>query len=222
MSSINPLCIGMFLPAGMPSVSLTSFAANRLELISLFMVGLLASAFVVQGVWNGLLAEFPKLPRLSYRRACAIVFLWGLLFVIVLTMISGARELMTPGAWIQKGNTYELQAGMTSAPSALSKAEIEVMFERRERMTVIYKLIGNHQKQWNFVPQDRAESDIPEELWKIPHAHGLEYIYLPELETEEYHGALLMEPEFFEDGRLVLRKNGEIDLIPRETEPPNR
>lgn len=88
----------MFLPAGMPSVNLTSFAANRLELISLFMVGLLASAFVVQGVWNGLLAEFPKLPRLSYRRACAIVFLWGLLFVIVLTMISGARVLMTPGA----------------------------------------------------------------------------------------------------------------------------
>ncbi|HUG18584.1 MAG TPA: hypothetical protein VMM56_06370 [Planctomycetaceae bacterium] len=222
MSSINPLCIGMFLPAGMPSVNLTSFAANRLELISLFMVGLLASAFVVQGVWNGLLAEFPKLPRLSYRRACAIVFLWGLLFVIVLTMISGARELMTPGAWIKKGNTYELQAGMTPVPAVVSNEDLEVLRERRERMTVIYKLIGNLQKQWNFVPKQRAESDIPEELWKIPHAHGLEYIYLPELEIEEYHGALLVEPEFFEDGRLVLRKNGEIDLIQEGIEAPSR
>jgi hypothetical protein len=44
----------------------------------------------------------------SFGRAVAGVFLWGLLFIIVLTMISGARELMTPGAWEKQGVTYRL------------------------------------------------------------------------------------------------------------------
>jgi len=48
------------------------------------------------------------LPRLSFGRALAGVILWGLLFFIVLTMISGARELMTPGAWKKDGATYKL------------------------------------------------------------------------------------------------------------------
>ena len=41
----------------------------------------------------------------------AAVVLWGLLFMLVLTMISGARELLTPGAWEKKGATYQLKAG---------------------------------------------------------------------------------------------------------------
>jgi hypothetical protein len=37
------------------------------------------------------------------------VTLWGLLFLLILTMISGARELMTPGAWEKHGSTYRLK-----------------------------------------------------------------------------------------------------------------
>lgn len=37
-----------------------------------------------------------------------LVVLWGLLFIVVLAMISGARELMTPGAWEKQGATYRL------------------------------------------------------------------------------------------------------------------
>ena len=65
-------------------------------------------AFVVQSLWNTLKKDFTRLPRLSYFRACGFVTLWGLLFVVVLTMISGARELMTPGAWKRRATTYEL------------------------------------------------------------------------------------------------------------------
>jgi hypothetical protein len=54
-------------------------------------------------LWNSLQRDFPRLPRLSFSRALAGVVLWGLLFIIVLTMISGARELMTPGAWQRQG-----------------------------------------------------------------------------------------------------------------------
>lgn len=42
---------------------------------------------------------FAFLPPLTYGRALSIIVLWGGLFVIVLAMISGARELMTPAPW---------------------------------------------------------------------------------------------------------------------------
>ena len=53
--------------------------------------------------------DFTRLPRLTYGKSIAIVALWGLLFILVLTMISGARELMTPGAWEQHGATFRLK-----------------------------------------------------------------------------------------------------------------
>lgn len=94
--------------AGMPSVTLTDFARLRLETASFFLVGLLVSAAVVRWCWNLLARDFPRLPPLRYGGALGLVALWSLLFVIVLTMISGARELMTPGAWVRQGMTYKL------------------------------------------------------------------------------------------------------------------
>jgi hypothetical protein len=63
----------------------------------------------VKGLWNYLAKDFQKLPRMSYGKALAAVTLWGLLFLLVLSMISGARELMTPGAWEKQGLTYKLK-----------------------------------------------------------------------------------------------------------------
>lgn len=97
--------------AGMPApYVLTDLARLRIEAISFFVAVLLGSAGLVQWVWNGLRGSFTRLPRLNYPRAVGLVVLWGLLFTIVLTMISGARELMTPGAWEQRGATYKLKS----------------------------------------------------------------------------------------------------------------
>src|SRR5262249_54237288 len=87
---------------------LSRLARERLEAGSFFLVGVLGCAGVVRAIWNGLRSDFPALPRLSFGKALGLVFLWGCLFVLVLTMISGARELMTPGAWQRKGLTYKL------------------------------------------------------------------------------------------------------------------
>ncbi len=94
--------------AGMPSVTLSDAASLRLQSISFFLVVFLVSALVVRGIWNAFRADFPRLPHLSYAKALGLVGLWGLLFVLVLTMISGVRELMTPGAWKKDGVTYAL------------------------------------------------------------------------------------------------------------------
>lgn len=97
--------------AGMPSITLTEIARARLDSISFFLFLLLLCALLVKLLWNYLAKDFPKLPRMSYPRALAAVTLWGLVFLIVLSMISGARELLTPGAWEKQGLTYRLKEG---------------------------------------------------------------------------------------------------------------
>jgi hypothetical protein len=94
--------------AGMPQVGpmelarytgLSDLAQMRLQNISFFLAVLLLSAWLIRWLWNRLARDFTFLPRLGYGKALGLVVLWGLLFVLVLTMISGARELLTPGAW---------------------------------------------------------------------------------------------------------------------------
>ncbi len=82
---------------------------QRLQAISFFLVGIVASALAVKLLWNGLTRDWPRLPQLSFAKSLAIVALWGLMFLVVLTMISGARELMTPGAWKKDGATYSIR-----------------------------------------------------------------------------------------------------------------
>ncbi len=95
--------------AGMPTVNLTDIAGAHFEAISFFIAMLLFVALAVKLLWNSLQKDFQKLPRISYLRALAGTALWGLLFLLILTMISGAREIMTPGAWEKHGATYELK-----------------------------------------------------------------------------------------------------------------
>ena len=81
---------------------------QRLQVISFFLLALLVSSLCVKWLWNGLRREFPRLPRMNFGKAVLLTVAWGLLFCIVLVMISGARELMTPGAWKKEGATYQL------------------------------------------------------------------------------------------------------------------
>src|SRR5438105_12390516 len=93
---VVPLLLGCLLGwpavahAGMPQpfVVLSDMARLRLQSISFFLAGFLVSALLIQLLWNYLRRDVPWLPRLSYARAVGLVALWGLLFVLVLTMIS--------------------------------------------------------------------------------------------------------------------------------------
>ena len=97
--------------AGMPVITLSDVAALRLSGISFFVALILLVAWLVRLLWNYLRRDFPRLPLLNYGRSLAMVLLLGLCFNIVLLMISGTRELMTPGAWDKHGTTYQLKPG---------------------------------------------------------------------------------------------------------------
>ncbi len=191
--------------AGMPSIRLTGVAEMRIQTISFFLMGLLVSAFFVQVLWNRLRRDFVSLPRLSYGKALGVVVLWGLLFVLVLTMISGARELMTPGAWEKQGATYRL-----ATPSTAPR-ETEMDRKRQQKVerlrTALWEYAQAHGGR--FPPSDSVP-EIAGDLWQAAGLPRLRYLYVPGLSADQGPFALAYEPGAFGDRRLVLLANGAI------------
>jgi hypothetical protein len=204
--------------------SLADPTRMRLEAISFFLLGLLLCTGIVQGVWNWLRKDFTRLPRLSYAKAFGIILLWGLLFVIVLTMISGARELMTPGAWEKTGFTYRVPDD-----SAAAEQQITARYEAIERLAVaLFKYAAAHHGTF---PTGRAAREIPDHLWKLPGPSGERYIYLegrvanedsPDpatpvaYETESVGADRLV---LMNDGRVGWMSTSEIERTSNEGEP---
>jgi hypothetical protein len=138
----------------------------------------------------------------------AVVLLWGLALAVVLTMIAGARELLTPGAWQKDGLLYKVAAPEAPAPDESRLAE------RRE---------GLHRLQaalWHFAaqhggrfPASIAESGISPELWEVFGGAGTQYLYVAGLKAGNAADLLVCEPDLHGDERLVLCTNGQLALL---------
>jgi hypothetical protein len=195
---------------------LNETAQLRLQAISFFLPGFLLCAAAVRWLWNYLQRDFPQLPRLSYPKALAGVLLWGLLFIIVLTMISGARELMTPGAWRKQGFTYRLA-------SQVQTAEASPVDRRRQQLerlrTALWQFAATHGGRF---PSLAEVADLPADLWEIPETGGLRYLYFPGLSANQAPDLLAFEPELDPRQRLVLQTDG--NIVTRRSEeirPPS-
>jgi hypothetical protein len=202
---------------------LNDTAMMRLQTISFFLVGLLLCAGAVQLLWNYLRRDFTKLPRLSYGKALAGVLLWGLLFIIVLTMVSGARELMTPGAWKKEGFTYKLAGNAKKTaeenPGTLRKQHLEQL------RTAFWQFAATHQGRF---PSPFEEAVIPPDLWDVPESGGMRYLYVPGRSAGPPRSLLAYEPELDPDQRWVLLTDGTITrkrsaqirlLLPKKEKP---
>jgi hypothetical protein len=222
-------CIGLLLcpaaEAGMPSPLPTPWTADnpkayshlshrvpmpstnavdaRVQAVSFFVACLLASAWGVQRLWNALGRDFQRLPQIGYGRALSFVCLWGCLFIIVLTMISGARELMTPGAWRKQGWTYQLAA---APPSDNGEPRREALDRLR---IALWQSARDHDGQFPARDDLTVESD----LWKIPGGLGLKFSYVPNRQLESAGRLLVYEPEGNGPERFVLLTNGVIGTM---------
>src|SRR5204863_7262490 len=94
--------------AGMPSFALRDIYRLRFQELSFFVFLLVACAFLFKLMWNYSVKGFSWLPTLNFWRAFCLASLFGLLMLLILTMISGIREVLTPGAWRKQGSTYRL------------------------------------------------------------------------------------------------------------------
>ncbi len=116
----------------------------------------------------------------------------GLFMYVILTMISGARELMPPGAWEKQGITYKL----TKSEEA-----------RRAKLEDLKTLLWNHAAEnEGKYPADRLDPAIDMEAWRLPDRSGFYTLYPPGT-----GGAILVtEPRITCKKRYVILKSGEI------------
>jgi len=199
--------------AGMPSPVLSDWAEVRFETISFVLVALLICTAVIRWLWNSLARDFSAMPRLSYGKTLAMVMLLGLFLMVVLTMIAGARELLTPGAWQKQGQLYKM-----AAPSAPSKpTEPKRLAERKEHLlklqAALWQYAAGHDGR--FPAADKA-AKIEPALWDLPGVAGMQYVYVPGLRLKAAGPPrpLVYEPDVYDGQRLVLRTDGEIVVLP--------
>lgn len=196
--------------AGMPTPVLSEWAQARFEAISFFGVVLLVAAAVVRRLWNSLAGDFSKLPRLSYGKALAAVVLWSMFFAVVLTMIAGARELLTPGAWQKEGLLYKV-AEREPAPAA---PQPEREQERKEAIERLKASLWHYAAQHGGHFPEQSEAEVAPTLWEVPGAAGMRYLYAAGLAVGDSPRVLAYEPDLFGGPRFVLLANGEIALLP--------
>ena len=180
--------------------------ALRVQAISFFLAVLLLSGWLVKGLWNFARRDFPKLPALTYGRSLGLVGLWGLSFVIVLTMISGARELMTPGAWRKQGWTYKL-ANTPSPDATVGRAARQRQLEQLR--TALWQYAATHEGR--LTKSDDSAIETP--LWEIPGWPGLKFLAVPDRHAESTGRLFVFEPELDNDERFVLLTNGFIGTM---------
>ncbi len=181
----------------------------QLQALSFFLACLFVGAFAVKGLWNYARRDFPVLPQISYRRALSLVVLWGLLFVVVLTMISGARELMTPGAWRKQGWTYQLEKGTAPPSKSLTGDRSDRRAGLEQLRTWLWQYAATHDGK--FPARDDSLLDAP--LRDVPGNPGLQFLLVPDRAAEESGRLLAFEPQIDGADRLVLLTNGMIGTM---------
>lgn len=207
--------------AGMPSPELiiTKLGQRRLEELSFFLVGFLLMAAVVRWLWNSLQVGFPTWPRLTYRRSVMLLVLWGLLMTVVLAMISGARELMTPAAWEPNGVTYTLAGDRQQKRESILSEEKQ---DQRRRLKlenlrfVLWQFAASHEGRF---PSELEAAEMADELWRVEKTSPLRYVYVPGQHLKQPDGVLVYEPELFDNGQYVILTSGAIARLTERTGP---
>jgi|GEM_PF-625818 len=156
--------------AGMTSYMLSDIAKVRLEVISFFFLLMLIMAAVFRLCWNALARDFTKLPRMTYKTACASMLVGSVFTGLILTMISGARELMTPGAWERIGVGYQLSRPEDKPELWLDAARQRAIEQLRDALWS-----AAHAGEGR-IASVREETGVPLSLWRSPDPKGSLYI----------------------------------------------
>ena len=187
--------------AGMTVYGLRDIYRLRLEEISFFIVLLLVCAFVLKLLWNYAFKEFNAIPRLKYLQALCVALLFGLVMLLILTMISGIREVLTPGAWRHQGTSYRLN---DPAQEPARRRSLEHL------RGALFEYASTHEGHFpahDFVPE------ISEKLWESPDQLGSHYLYTSGITTNTPNTLLAVEPPNFGELRFALRASGNIEIL---------
>ncbi len=191
----------------MTVITLTDVAEARLQSISFFCVVYLLLALGVMGLWNYLGKSFDWMPRINYRRALALMLVSGLFLYVILTMISGARELLTPGAWKKQGVGYELSSGERPPDKELRKQAVQKLKNK------LWVYAREHEGK---VPNSIFDKSFDSIHWALPEVTGY-YAYIPTQKLGGGRDVLVYEPVVMGGKRFVILTDGSIEAWSEDT-----
>lgn len=152
----------------MPTPFVPDVVHARVEVLSFFVFAYLMLTVILRFLWNALAKDFAWMPRLTWFQALAVMLVSGLFLYVVLTMISGARELMTPGAWRKDGVTHKLNT-----------AERDEVARRAAAEKLAAALRDFAARNGGRLPSERFDGAIPDELWRSGDVLGTPFSYQP-------------------------------------------
>jgi len=183
--------------AGMPVLRCAIFIGSASR-SSFFIFLLFLCAFLFQITWNYAAKGFRAIPRLNYWRALSLSFLLGLAMLLILTMISGIREVLTPGAWRKQGSTYRLN---DPAQEPVRRRSIEHL------RAALFDYARMHDGK--FPPNDFVP-EIPEKIWEAPDESGSHYVYHAGFTTNDVNVLVAIEPPNFGESRFAIGGSGHV------------
>ena len=193
--------------AGMTVYGLRDIYQLRLQELSFFGFLLILCALLFKLLWNYAIKGFNFLPRINFRQSLCLAILFGLATLLVLTMISGIREVLTPGAWRRQGTSYRLNDPSQEPARRRSLEQLR---------GALFDYARTHDGKF---PAHDFVSEIPEKIWEAPDQLGSHYIYSGGLTTNAFGAFLAIEPPNFGGRRFALLVSGDIkELTSKEIE----
>jgi hypothetical protein len=187
--------------AGMTVYDLNDVIRLRLQDISFFAFLLVLATLGVRLLWNYLASDFPALPRLTFPKAFGLTALLSILMLLLLIMISGARELLTPGAWYRQGSHYR--------PNEAASHETRLQSMESLRSALMQYA---HAHEGKFPPHEFGP-EIPAKLWEAPDSARTRYLYFAGRSLSDSNAPVVCEPRNFGNARLVLLGSGRIESL---------
>lgn len=184
--------------AGMIAPRLTDVAGARLDSISFFLAIYVVCALMFRWVWNVLARDFSWMPRLTFKKSLAVLVVAGLFMYFILTMISGARELLTPGAWDRNGYGYNLTTPEDKTKSMLEAARMSAMARLRDALR---DYAAKHDGK---LPPHLFAPDFDTSLWKGIDPSGTWLAYMPGRTFTPPARLIAFEPASYGAKRWVL------------------
>lgn len=187
--------------AGMTVYGLNDIYRLRLQQISFFILLLLVCSVLFQFLWNHAVKGFGFLPRLRFRQSFCLALLLGLGTLLILTMISGIREVLTPEAWRHQGTSYRLN---DPAQESVRQRSLEHL------RGALFDYARAHD---GLFPAHDFVGEISEKVWESPDQFGTHYVYFGGLKTNDLAAVLAVEPLAFGDSRFALLGSGDIQRL---------
>jgi hypothetical protein len=124
-------------------------------------------------------------------------------------MISGARELMTPGAWVKQGSTYKLretELSVANRQAKLVSSRVERLRELHRHLTLY---ADGHDGAY---PPSQEGAGIDYSHWRIVDLPpGTSLVYVPGRRRQGPPQPLAYEPEVYDSDPFVLLTDGRIE-----------